>query len=733
MSDNSIISYTSKTYDTILKDMLSSIPLLTNKWVNYAEDDPGVVLLKLVASLADMMCYNMDCQVLETFPQQATQRKNAQNGYSLINYKMKWYRSSTTILKIDYEAEPEDLPTVTIPNYTPVYTVSGTPFVIVDTAYRRTIGATETEESRSEITAVQGTVGTISGITLQKVGLDGRIYFNHIKVDENHIAISTISNSTQEIIPEYAWSQVANLVTTFDTGRYFEFKVDDYGNPYIQLCDNFADYMNDVTLHVTFIKTDGVDGNIGANTLTTFGNVIRDKNGHDVTGKLSILSNTSTLNGKGPESLAEAAYNAVKSVGTLNTAVTLQDYNTLGNNVTGIRKIRTLDINIDDDAVIHYPTFSDFPRLNEEGIPVVTVGGVDVPQPISYRALYVDDSTLLTYRLYKSTPDDAELTYERVDLLLQVVTTDFTNPTSLMEHELDNVFSQKKVFTLVQSYTMGKTNIIPYDVIVYANEPYSISLQELLTNDVSKALAVYYNDYKREFGEFIKYTDITTAIEKSNKVISYVDVITPLGNIQCDQDKFPRLGNINVVLSDSPQLTLVRMILSDRKKAVEVAVDGSYETSSLDNRDVLNSTLYSHIYSNNTSYIEDDVISDTVCYCTIPVISASQTHEPLVLFNEITLFVNDSNQILCQDGTVLGILPAEYDGSSNELTLSVDWYCSRSDIISFEEYEGNYIGVIQNTRFTEDVTIELSPSIRLGTTKLSTGWKIYCTKKGLFE
>ena len=54
VKNQDLVSYTSKTYQTILNDLLEKIPLLTDKWVNYGEDDPGIVLLKLIAATADM-------------------------------------------------------------------------------------------------------------------------------------------------------------------------------------------------------------------------------------------------------------------------------------------------------------------------------------------------------------------------------------------------------------------------------------------------------------------------------------------------------------------------------------------------------------------------------------------------------------------------------------------------------------------------------------------------------
>ena len=74
MASENKIKYTSKDYQSIFSDLVNAIPALTDKWKNYAEDDPGIVLLKEMAYVGDMLCYNMDYQVNEVFPQTATQR-----------------------------------------------------------------------------------------------------------------------------------------------------------------------------------------------------------------------------------------------------------------------------------------------------------------------------------------------------------------------------------------------------------------------------------------------------------------------------------------------------------------------------------------------------------------------------------------------------------------------------------------------------------------------------------
>ena len=88
------IDYTSKDYTNILNDLIESIPGITQKWNSTDVSDPGMILVKLMAIVGDMLFYNQDMQSLEIYPNSVTQRKNASTIYKLIGYKMKWYRSA---------------------------------------------------------------------------------------------------------------------------------------------------------------------------------------------------------------------------------------------------------------------------------------------------------------------------------------------------------------------------------------------------------------------------------------------------------------------------------------------------------------------------------------------------------------------------------------------------------------------------------------------------------------
>lgn len=105
---NGILKYTSRDYDSIKSDLIDSISSLTDLWTSRNDGDPGIVLVKLMSALGDMLSYNFDKQALEYYGPTVTQRKNAAKLFELIGYHMHWYRSAMTTLSLMYKPELPD-------------------------------------------------------------------------------------------------------------------------------------------------------------------------------------------------------------------------------------------------------------------------------------------------------------------------------------------------------------------------------------------------------------------------------------------------------------------------------------------------------------------------------------------------------------------------------------------------------------------------------------------------
>ena len=100
MSDTStnkgIVKYSSRDYESIMKDFWEVAPTLTDTWRPESDSDPGVVIAKFIASCADILGTSTDLLANEVFAPSVSQRKNAEKLFALIGYDLGWYVCSRT-------------------------------------------------------------------------------------------------------------------------------------------------------------------------------------------------------------------------------------------------------------------------------------------------------------------------------------------------------------------------------------------------------------------------------------------------------------------------------------------------------------------------------------------------------------------------------------------------------------------------------------------------------------
>ena len=120
VNKNQDISYTNLDFSSMYEEALDLIKQLTYKWDPSISDesDPGVVLLKLNALIADKCNYNIDKSTLEAFPLSVTQEGNARQLYEQLGYYMNWYESAVTTVAIKWIGDKIDpITTYTIPRF----------------------------------------------------------------------------------------------------------------------------------------------------------------------------------------------------------------------------------------------------------------------------------------------------------------------------------------------------------------------------------------------------------------------------------------------------------------------------------------------------------------------------------------------------------------------------------------------------------------------------------------
>lgn len=343
MSDTNLISkksYTSKDFNTIYPELLDLVKKLTYKWDPSIsnESDPGVILIKLNALIADKCNYNSDKNVLETFPMTVTQESNARQLYEQLGYYMHWYESALSTVYISMNAPTlgySDTDYCEIPPFTTVsddegnivYTLLGTSGMYTPTQSNKVYF----NNSSVAFDAIQGipVIYDINGnttITTANLDDDNRIYFSNNDIAQNGIFICNVGEGNY-----LDWKRLDNLHIESLNKTIYRFGV----LPNSEIC--YLEFPEDAEnifregIEITYIKTLADDGVIPAFYLEKFFSspTVKVSTGDTITLDTSntVLSNiSSSVGGKNKESVSEAYRGYKTVVGTFNTLVTLRDY-----------------------------------------------------------------------------------------------------------------------------------------------------------------------------------------------------------------------------------------------------------------------------------------------------------------------------------------------------------------------------------------------------------------------
>lgn len=373
------IDYTSKDYVAILDDLINSIPGITQKWNSTDQNDPGMILVKLMSIIGDMLFFNQDMQSLEVYPSSVTLRKNAASIYKLIGYKMRWYKSATLEANVINTFSNS----ATLPRFCTFKTDTGITYTTFD-QYELPSNMTN-NGTETLVELVQGTPVTpvrTSSSPYPEAGkswhsiygynyttddiINNRIYLRDNNIDQSHIILVDDQNEI--------WELRENIYLTTDVGRFFEFGVDVNDDVYIELVDYYTNF-NINKFKIFYIKSNGESGQIYANTLKAItGNVWSrqgsDQNIYNVSSFIHFTHYDSTL-GYNPETPDEARKNSVKYQNTMDTLITLADFERAVLREPGVANVRATDLTNDPGETIEFSVGNinmDYTQSMENGV-----------------------------------------------------------------------------------------------------------------------------------------------------------------------------------------------------------------------------------------------------------------------------------------------------------------------------------------------------------------------------
>lgn len=531
------ISYTNKDFSQIYPELVDLAKKITNKWdpETTNESDPGLVLLKLLAFIADKNNYNIDKNILEQFMPSVTQETSMRNLCEMLGYNPVYYRSAVANVSFTYLGGNEALDNALNAGATGVFLIKA-----FDTSFKTedNIVYTLLEDMSIDNTTRVSTKRAIQGqmkalnlssnsetsteatkIQLYNLDENNRIYIPETMVAENGIFINR--EIYDEQLNNDAWRRVDNLNDQELGSKVFKFGFDSSKNlPYIEFPSDIAELMED-GLEIYYVVTDGVNGYAKAGTLTAFNSL-----SSSVTGVTSLeesqytLTNSNAIAGTEPETIDEAYSNFKKTVGTFNTLVSCKDYSNYiyryqdDENNYLVSNVQATDIRTDPNRSINLLTrdingmtyYTSSVRKNDEGKPVGNYYDLILhgTKPYSY-----DITNLAAYNNTYQLLDDRDIV--DVGAALDDVKT--------LSHELGKPYSNE-IALIEQRYTLRVNISTKYKV----NPPEQIAILK----NVQNALYENFNARKLEFGEEIPYDEIVKVIEGADERIKLAIVDDPV-------------------------------------------------------------------------------------------------------------------------------------------------------------------------------------------------------------
>ena len=505
------ISYTNKDFQSVYNELLDLVPKLTEKWAPRMsnESDAGVVLLKLNALIADKNNYNIDKNILETFPASVTQEKNARNLFEQLGYVMKWYRSATTDVSISWIGEDkEDDSYYKIPRFTMLCNDDNTVvYTLTEDCYITPSGTMYSSyvSNNSIVSTVKATEGiineyTVDGnslVTLLNLDENNRIYFDTNTVSENGIFINNVRDDGSDLDNYLDWEGVDNLSVQRLGRRLYKFGVDNKNQCYLEFPQDIDTLMGS-GLRIHYLSSSGAAGNIKANTLTKFYNDVRDLTYGVVLDSTNtmITNGSAAQNGYDPESITEAYKNFKRVIGTFKTLVSIRDYQNAINSSELVSNSFVTDRT--NDVQCSYSIVTENGNLNGRKLIVEKDG--DTPK--------MDAFSMKMYLL-----NWVDTVYDKTSY----------NKTFSMVNSLD---PQPDVLGYIEDVKSIQHDFIPleplkplmyknkYPVTVKVIPQYSVSEQQQreIENNVRQAIYNRFNSKSIEFGEEVTYDEVYDTI-----------------------------------------------------------------------------------------------------------------------------------------------------------------------------------------------------------------------------
>ena len=575
-----MVKYTSRDYESIMKDFWDIVPKMTELWKPEANADPGVVLGKFLASIADMLGVNVDWLANELFAPSVSQRKNAEKLFGLIGYELGWYtaartevtftNSGSTTIKLDFGFNGVNFCTLNayadITNQSRVITYNILPLTnkygAKETRSRRVV---KTENLNVFADSDEVTLG--AGESVTRVAIEGELRSYSVSVEQvknnnyiiklpsQHIDTTAIwikakSSQNADGFLATQWIQCSSPAEFITPEPRFAVTYDTYSNAQVQV----SNYLNQLEnydnnyLTVYWIDCSGVIGCVGENVLQ---NYLQAKNTDgaytDQSGDLTIsnlsntveLPHTHTVTGRSPETAREAYYNSRNYINTWDSLITLPDFNRFLNREPGVdcglvidcQKALEINMAIFDDENLTdsqkskmYISNYDFPQ----GDPNVDwTPHLNAKYDVQGARSFVSNFKTYTAMCFAIHNDFKNSVYGQG----QVSTAQISNSIIFQRYKppIQFIESVKRDYIPLQAMSVelqfGYIRVFPFYVVgqIYPKKPVSRDVAANIIARVKEALALYFAPANRHIGDKPTVMEVVNVIRNADDRIDYFD------------------------------------------------------------------------------------------------------------------------------------------------------------------------------------------------------------------
>lgn len=357
------MKYTSRDAQSNIQNLIEDVRAGTHIWNPGSEADPGMILLKALASNVDLLSFNLDTQVDEMYMQSATQIKSIRRLGVANGYVPGWYRAPRTTLTIENTSEEAVVSlNFTLPDATNNICYAATnaledltsiPYFVIpkpnaeygditdnDVVTLQPKGSLDVYHNRKDVVTRQVAQGTLKSVIVNpRMMVTGTKGVNTLtyrlpaqNVDGELIWVQELTSTLDPIKfqrPEKPWTRDTKNDFVDSTQRRYQIAVDDYNNLIIV----FNKFINDVIqynrlIRVFYVETYGVAGEVSQNviSMSTVDSAVAQVLKVTHPANTLDMPDRSALTGKTPLTASEAAEEAKNYVNTNDSIITLKNF-----------------------------------------------------------------------------------------------------------------------------------------------------------------------------------------------------------------------------------------------------------------------------------------------------------------------------------------------------------------------------------------------------------------------